>query len=253
MKDFRLLSAQVIGQNHWFYHRNCQDAVARHQADDRLVAFVADGCSEGRHSEVGAQLTVLSLLNATHSLLDRGVPVSELPDLLYQHLLFSQIRQLQAVGFSRHHPAGAGYVRDYLLATALGLVLTPTAGLILAAGDGLIAINDQVIIRDENDTPAYPAYHLIDPRQLTCSPSQLPTTFSAIPLAPESLEKVALATDGFQPELLADVWEIPTTLALQRQLQVWGFRQKKFGDDTTIVVLHRQPELPEVSHHESNH
>src|SRR5262245_15981344 len=53
---WRAAAGSVSGREHRRLGRNNQDAARVRWAGDRLVAVVADGCSMGRASEVGAQL-----------------------------------------------------------------------------------------------------------------------------------------------------------------------------------------------------
>ena len=56
MRGFQVAGGSVTGRAHAVLGRGNQDAFAWVDDDGVLVAVVCDGCSSGRHSEVGAHL-----------------------------------------------------------------------------------------------------------------------------------------------------------------------------------------------------
>jgi hypothetical protein len=102
----------------------------------------------------------------------------------------------------------------------------------------MVALNHEIIVLDEGNRPNYLAYLLLAARAETLSYSKL--NFAEIRRLPTSqVERLAFFTDGFEPELLPDVWGMSRhPRALQRQFNIWS-RQKHFADDATCVLIEK--------------
>jgi hypothetical protein len=220
-------TGQIIGRDHMARQANCQDGYVILQTERYTAAIVCDGCGEGRRSEVGAALAADVLARQAAALLDEGCGLDSLPALLHDWTL-GFLGGLLTLAQPTHP---ARFIHDHLLFTVLGIVVTEQGGLIFAAGDGLIAVDEQVIVRDEGNRPSYIAYHLLD----GCD---LPLGFDVITLPPD-WTCAAIASDGFEPELLPGVWGLTHPRGLQRRLNAWSNNERRFRDDATIITLER--------------
>jgi hypothetical protein len=226
MKTLQVRAGQVIGRDHIQRQTNCQDSYAVIETDEYAVGVVCDGCGEGRRSEVGAALAANFLTERMIALLRQGVTLRELSEILYA----------QTVEFLRGlihlvRPSDVlCFIKDQLLFTTLGFVATDEGGLIFAAGDGLINFDEKINIRDENNRPNYIAYNLLD---LPIQPR-----FDVFSLRAE-WRRLAIASDGFEPALLPQVWGHTHPRGLQRKLNVWSDQERRFRDDATLIVVER--------------
>ncbi|HEX2913089.1 MAG TPA: protein phosphatase 2C domain-containing protein [Chloroflexia bacterium] len=243
MHPFTLRAGSVPGRDHQLRQTNCQDkygyAELQVASQPYLAGIVCDGCSEGKHSEVGAALLAEFLLKEIKRLLEAGSRVEEVPVLLYENALtFLQGICERIIAPQTEDSAGLlAFTRDYLLATVLGLIVGEEQTVIFAAGDGLIIVNDQLHVRDEQNTPDYLAYGLLESSQLQAQPAS-GKGFDLILLQTAQLERLAIWTDGFLPELSEETWKLGGPRSLQRRLNIWA-KQKLFIDDTTGITVER--------------
>lgn len=228
-------TGQVTGRDHLARRANGQDALAVRAVGGAVVGVVCDGCGSGASSEVGARLAAQFLVDEAARLLAGGCDVAPLPDMLYGALV-RFLRGLVALAAPNDLPC---YVRDHLLFTVVGVVVSADGGVVFSAGDGLIAVDDHLEQIDQGNRPAYPAYHLV--RGTLSDDMALPTTFAVYPLA-GGWGRVAVATDGFEAAVLPAVWGIAHERGLQRLMNVWSEKERRFRDDATIVVVERLPD-----------
>ena len=234
----QIRTGQVIGRDHMARNANGQDAMAVRTVGTWTVGVVCDGCGSGAYAEVGARLAAQYLADTAARLLAvEGNPAC-LPDMLYRDLI-RFLRGLVAFAAPIHPPR---YVQDNLLFTVVGVIASADGGVIFSAGDGLVVIDSMFEEIDQNNRPAYPAYHLVS--NLLEDKEPLPTTFTTYQV-PSDWNRLAVATDGFEVALMSDVWGIAHPRGLQRRMNVWSDKERRFHDDATIIALERLPE-PEM-------
>lgn len=225
-------TAQVIGRDHILRGINCQDSYAVIERDAYAIGVICDGCGEGKKSEIGATLAADYLAGKAAKLFDAGILLADLPGLLYPHMI-DYLRDLVQVS----EPGNPfGFICDHLLFTILGMIVTRDGGVIFAAGDGLVMIDDDVNVRDQGNQPSYIAYHLLAPAGI--NGRELPDSFDIYAL-PDDWERLVIASDGFEVDLLSDLWDITHPRGLQRRLNLWSNREHRFHDDATLITLER--------------
>ena len=240
----KIRKGSVTGSAHSVFGLNCQDAMATSQLQisggNYYFGVVADGCSEGAKSEVGAQLAVAFIISRIEALIKEGVPILTIPDILYIQLL----DYLKTVidGYNRadqDYAKTVAFIRDHLLFTLIGFVVGPKDTIIFAIGDGVVVLNDFVDVRDEQNFPSYPAYHLIDPRYLRADRSTIQKRFSVYSAETANLHRLAVATDAWQSELLLlmNFLGASTPLNVQRQMNVVAKDKSRFRDDATVILV----------------
>ncbi|ETX07790.1 protein phosphatase 2C domain-containing protein [Candidatus Entotheonella palauensis] len=271
---FDVAAGSVQGREHHRLGRNNQDAFAWHRSDRGIVAVVCDGCGSQEHSEVGAHLGARLMLGA----LQPGLPAfhpDNAPSMLEdarQHVL-RQMDQLV-----RH--MGGDYLdtlRDYFLFTVVGAMITPRHTMVFTLGDGLVAVNDTVTHGQYADNaPPYLAYGLLADNAGCTFPEQLRFRIRWSGRT-EEVQTVLLATDGAEafhqppspdPDMASDeepvgalsqFWTDPRLVlnpqGINRRLrrlnrevvqpcwegQYLRHRGGLLADDTTLVVIRRQP------------
>lgn len=262
---YLLRSGTVQGVKHAKLGMNNQDAVLALEfaipswGTNYRIGLVSDGCSgipAFTRSEVGANLLVVFCLARIQELIVGGAKMEEIPLPLY-HAVTNFLRNLanmvmpsnvywpfpmQFTGANEYRnlqTAPQRFMTDYLAATILGFVDDGQTLVTFQAGDGVLLINDEVHIVDQNDQPDYPALSVNSPGlgfQVNIYPSA-------------EILRIGLATDGAE-ELLA----IPDVGLLHRMfddtpgnpmgLQYLLNRLRKqhgdkLGDDCTVLTMER--------------
>ena len=230
MVGFRLRRGTVIGRDHRLSGRNNQDALLTAEINGNLIGVVCDGCGSGAASEVGARLLAAALVHRARQVVMAGVAVDALPPLLMAHAQITLATLCDTLLDAPTSDERAAFVGDYLLATVLGCVIGPEQSVVFAAGDGVIAINDAVYIRDEGNQPHYLSYGLLEAAQ---------PTFDVWTFDTSELRRLALWTDGLTPDLLDQMWGVRHPNGLQRRLNVLA-RDGHCADDTSGIVIERE-------------
>lgn len=255
--------ASVIGRSHRRQGRGGQDAWAgRPLKGGGYVVAVADGCSAGRANEigagVGARAAVVSAARRIACLqqgerleLDalRALPAVVVADVI------EEVRRL-ARALAVDADDAAQSIEEALLFTLHVAVVTNDRCVAFGVGDGVVCIDDDVIVVDQGAAPDYPAYSLFtglaQPRVLT----------HYVGRAPRAL---ALCTDGAR-ELIARADErvgdgtsvggvawfmheercVKNTSLAQKRLQSWVEHTGGPIDDCTLVVIRNDHEVANV-------
>jgi hypothetical protein len=186
----------------------------------------------GSRSEVGASLAAAFIAGQAAALLEQGCSLEAIPALLHGQIL-SYLRRLIAAT----QPVNpVEFIRQHLLFTIVGAVVTEQGGVTFSAGDGLICIDEALICIDQSNKPAYIAYHLLQGGLE--ENFVLPDSFEVYPVR-DDWQRLAIASDGFTADLLPQVWGLTHPRGLQRKLNVWGNQERRFDDDATIIVIER--------------
>lgn len=143
------LTATAIGRAHKRCGRNGQDACASISTEGVVVVAVADGCSAGTRSEVGAGVGARFVVADVVRRLGE-VSLAELPQLVIADL----------VDELAHLARALGDVEQHLLFTIQCAVVKGDEALVFGVGDGLFAVDGRVVDVDEGPAPDYPAYAL---------------------------------------------------------------------------------------------
>jgi hypothetical protein len=241
-----LSHALIIGRSHRLLQQNCQDfaMTGRGTAEGCFFGLAADGCGSkyyetggenGRQvtpsqNEVGAKL----LGNfAAGWLAEQLQPAAELP-LLLNHLGLACTGFLNGLLTLFPEPNEASRARliaTHLLATLVGFVVTPSAAAFFAAGDGYLCHDGQIIRLDEGNRPRYIAYNLLGEAAVSLQVHLLPDR--------RDLKWLAVATDGWTADCLAELATPHPTLELQRWLNVQARGRGRFEDDGAVAMWHR--------------
>ena len=205
LPSFELAAGGVAGRDHRRgVPTNYQDAYCIRYGRNAITAVVADGCSSGERSEVGAAIGVEMLTTLLHRQLDRGYPPSRHLLARVQRQLVSQLDVLaQMMGESLSE-----VVNRFMLFTLLGVIITEETAFFFALGDGVVAINGTVMTLEVggdilnpaskptvSNQPIYLAYALTGSELTDDEPTKL--DFRIIAHMPVGqLEYFLLGTDG---------------------------------------------------------
>lgn len=213
---------------------NCQDAVGMTNG----VKIVCDGCSEGKHSEVGAWLFVRKTLNNTEDYCDKAHGIEYLADTMLD--VQSNICTHTWYG----DDPNPQLIKDYLCYTILMSVKVMHEQFITyVCGDGYIILQKDGDIRfvkvDNGEYPKYFSYNYIDSSKLKHYKDGVEFDVSEW----EGYENVGIASDGIRfvadlPEEHPLKKEFKSILLSGKELKMKLFinrHEKLFQDDVSIV------------------
>jgi serine/threonine protein phosphatase PrpC len=227
----RARTGQIIGRSHLSRQANCQDSYALAQTENYIVGVVCDGCGEGQHSEVGSTLAAKYIVTQAIHLIEMNCDLAEIPMMLYGRVI-EYLENLIAVSAPMNR---VQFVKHHLLFTIVGVILTEKGGVLFSSGDGLIAVDELVNDIDQRNKPAYIAYHLIQEHVISASVIQHQFTTQSL----DNWQRIVIATDGFEVDLLSELSDLQHPRSLQRKLNVWSNQGKHFQDDATLIVLEK--------------
>lgn len=205
-----------IGMEHLETGMNCQD----YGFVGEISSYVCDGCSEGKHSEVGAKLFCQLRQNSILSIDEIFIRISEL------------------IG------GDPKTLRDFMSFTILRLAETPGDFVVNYCGDGYIILQDHdgnITFEELSDGeyPKYYIYNYIRPEYLKHYKDGV--SFSQKTYSKEKCAKVGIASDGLRYILQDDEElreEFINCLKSGKELKTKLFinrNHKIFKDDVTIV------------------
>lgn len=208
-----------IGMEHIESGVNCQDYGFYSSTDNGLIGLVCDGCSEGKHSEVGAKLYthLMKIYCDTEQIFERIIA-----------LIGSEPKTL----------------RDYLSFTIIKLSENEKSWSVDYCGDGYIILQDyngNVTFEEltDGEYPKYFVYNYIEKKHLKHYKDGV--TFSQKTFSKEDYTKVGIASDGLRFILKADErlkQEFINCLKSEKEIKTKLFinrNHKIFRDDVTIV------------------
>jgi serine/threonine protein phosphatase PrpC len=151
--------------------------------------------------------------------------------------------------FDQYMREKISFIENYLLSTFIFFLIRNDIVFVGHCGDGIIVLNNHLglgnIVNciDERGSPDYIAYRLVPSNILKDSSKQIEIKVDVHCAA--EIDKLVIATDGLQP--LVDSLELDQLYdtqkrQLQRKFNIWQ-NDKKFGDDTSCIVVEKQPQL----------
>lgn len=211
-----------IGQQHIDFGINCQD----YGFEKNGVKVVCDGCSEGKHSEVGAKTFCHLLQYGTEKYKTARPLDGEFRKMLE---MFGQT---------------PGTIRDFLCFTILMVVETDEEFVVTYCGDGYIIeefADGRFIVEELNDGeyPKYYAYNYVDKESLKHYKDGVEFQTRVFPK--NEYKNIGVASDGIRfartdPDIYS---EFVDTLRSGKEARVKRFinkHQTVFKDDTTVVL-----------------
>jgi hypothetical protein len=245
-QNVRIRTAQIIGRSHLLSGKNRQDALKAGSVEVAgetvFYGVVCDGCSEGRESEVGANLAASFLARQIEMLAKSRIPAVKIPQILHKRTIGFLKGILGKITFDSAQ-ARVNYIKDNLLFTILAFIYTKKETVVFAQGDGTFIVDDQVTTRDENDMPSYIGYALVDRKFLLHGASALQENFDVYLFPGPSFSRLAITSDALneEPDFLNELWGYTHPIGLQRRVNVWSLQDHKFQDDLSIITLEVLP------------
>ncbi len=242
---FTIKSGKVTGRGHILSGRNCQDSLKTVSLTIKnetfLIGWISDGCSSGSHNEVGSNLGTEFLINQSELYLQEELPVEIIPLFLFEDLLQFLRTNLSSQSLKTPQKQ-AMYINDFLLFTTVGFIIGPKYGLIMAYGDGLVIINDEVYKREFDDESPYMGYLLTDPKYLSPTRRPIPNEFDIYSFKTADLKRLAIGSDVWlqEFELVSQIWRHKHPNQIQRNLNIWS-DEGKLADDASLIVVESIP------------
>lgn len=209
-----------IGMEHLEIGMNCQD----YGFEGERESVICDGCSEGKHSEVGAKL--YSLLRSQNEI------TSPTTTAIFNKIVYNLLGDDPII------------LKNYMCFTILNLLYSAEDWIVNYCGDGYIILqdyNDNITFEELSDGeyPKYYIYNYIERKHLQHYKDGV--SFSQKTYSQEKYAKVGIASDGLRYILRADEklkCEFINCLKSDRELKTKLFinrNRKIFKDDITIV------------------
>jgi hypothetical protein len=216
---FQIVAGSVLGRDHANAGKNNQDAAFWIQNDTATVLIVCDGCSSSAHSEAGAWAGAQIVCNTIAECIKRHAPdvLALSPDLVLEdarRIALSKMRDcITLLGING---------RDELLFTIVGALMTEETTVLFSIGDGLLAINGEVIRIGPypGNAPPYLAYGLDN-----STPDKAPRFDIHRVVKTRSVQSLLIGTDG-----VADLQEL-TDRTLPGRYDTVGPLEQFWQDD----------------------
>lgn len=232
---FEAAGGSVRGTRHRHGDGNAQDAFHWEARGGLAVAVVTDGCSSGRHSEVGAKLGARLLAEAFFAECAERERVGAEPGggggagLLrgVQQRLFGLVLGVMGAMSGRSHETLA----DWFLFAATAAFCTPDRIVVACFGDGVAALNGEVrVVGSEDNRPRYPLYGVLgDPEPAIACPGEL---LWDVPAA--EVETLLLGTDGVADLVAAAARTLPGTGEAVGGLDRFWSDDRYFGNPDAV-------------------
>lgn len=218
------------------------------------VGIVSDGCSGNpffSHTEVGAHLGVLYSFRRIQELICSRVPLDQIPQVLYPSItefMLDMTNKLMPSHIAwnyplkvkdREHFNGQARLRtDYLAATLLGFIADEEDLVTFSAGDGVILINNDLNVIDQNDKPDYPVVSINSPGQGFTTNAHKMNGIQRLAISTDGLSGLMRNSQEFRDKLFSH--QQGQSIGLQTLLNVTSMQSpEEMKDDCTVVTLLR--------------
>ncbi len=241
-KSLSIFRASTIGSEHIRLRKNNQDGILFGRAEIRnkecLFGVICDGCTEGLNNEVGAKLLSRFICGEIPLILSAKEPIEEVPNILFERCL-DYLGSIAATTIVGTYENFASFVKECLLCTILGFLIYEEKVLIFNAGDGIIVINDSIRRIEMGNKPPYISYNLLNKQELE-DLNKVPQSFEASITSLETIEKLAICSDGFREEFVSQLFGHDKEISLQRALNKLSFFKSAFTDDCSVIVVEQK-------------
>jgi len=155
---FQIASGSIAGRDHVNDGKNNQDAAFWMQTETATVLLVCDGCSSGEHSEAGAFFGARIVTDAILTSAERfSADLRVEPERVLEEARLTALARLRELTRLTRLDG----IQE-LLFTIVGVLITQQTTVLFSIGDGVIAVNGEVIDIGPfpGNAPPYLAYGL---------------------------------------------------------------------------------------------
>jgi hypothetical protein len=155
----RAAAASIVGRAHRRLSRPSQDAALACASGPLVAVAVADGCSQGAHSEIGAGLAARFGVAEALRRAAAGTPLAELPCAVAS----AWSAEVHRLAFQLcPKPSDLPWViQESMLSTLWVALAVSDQVVVFGVGDGVVVVDGVVQCIDQGPAPDYPAYALL--------------------------------------------------------------------------------------------
>lgn len=194
---YEIANGSVTGTDHVHADRGNQDARCVRQTPEFTVAVVADGCSDGAHSEVGAHVGARIAAEAIgfNTFMRPDIRKGLSWDAVHRDVARAISSLLDDMGGEDSEPeTRRALINEFFLFTLVAIVVTPTLTEVATFGDGFASINGTALptAKYDKNMPPYIAYGLT---KSSIAADMLRWNVIAV-IPTEYVDTFAIGTDG---------------------------------------------------------
>jgi len=227
------------GTTQGFTHRNLdynnQDAVITMEDKGCTIGIVADGCGSGSNSEVGAQLGVKFILKFILNKLQINQN--------WQINLKNEIQNYSRGITELHLGSLNNFVKDHLLYTIIGFVKEGGKLTIFSCGDGVIIIDNETTIINQDNRPKYVNNELLGEEGGEFVFQELRYTGQSILIGSDGVEDIIegirkgeITDYSSITDFIEDISNYNNPIKIPKFLQSYS-RNGVLRDDCTLIML----------------
>ncbi len=195
----------AMGTRHAQRDIPCQDHGDYIICGSSIVGAVADGAGSAQHSDIGAKLTIKTVLSSLERWLDRQSSITQQVIETQVQSVFEDALDAAVLALDQEAQAG-GYALRELGCTLLAFIATPDWVAAMQIGDGFIVVKAsepesyQLLFQPEkgeyiNETVFVTSEQALEAMQVTVQSGERPLVCAAT----DGLEKVAIRFQDWQP------------------------------------------------------
>ena len=236
---FELAGGTVIGKDHRISGKANQDAFRRFSSDELTVAVVCDGCSEGKHSEVGSQIATRLIVETICRLYPRYLFRFSMPDAMGSYPFWRRVRQdvtaeIRSLA-NKMGPSLSQVINEYFLFTVVGVMVTPFETVVFSLGDGVFVLNGEVTRLGpfEGNRPPYLGYGITGSKLTDERPELLEFTLQRI-IPTSEVGSVLIGSDGVEDLLRVASQAMPGKSELVGSIDQFWINDRYFTNPDNI-------------------
>jgi len=214
----QIASASIPGISHRNMFYNNQDAFKIIEAENFVVGIVCDGCGSCVNSEIGAKLTAEFTSNYCFEKFRykkfNGVELANAVIRFYEECSKIILTKNKRVFFN-----------DTFFVTIIGFIFSDKQNVIFSAGDGVIVVDNEIEIINQENAPDYLTHNLLSKKSYS---------FNERVLEKGNFSRVLIATDGIE-----DLWVETEPKDIIEKL----FAEDNFKDDINLFRFLSQSEI----------
>lgn len=223
--------ASIVGSTHRALEYNNQDFVLVKSIADIQICLVADGCGSGSNSEVGAQLAL------------NFIAKTIVENNNWQKNLMERLNDYSQNLAEMHSDDSQTFIKNFLLYTIVGCVVRDEKIILFSCGDGVILINENLNVIDQDNRPRYLNNSLISNTSAQIEFQQVDLNTHSILIGTDGVEDLINGIESEKvneysslTELINDEFILSNPVRLPKLLQKYS-RKGILKDDCSLVII----------------
>lgn len=223
----------IQGYTHKKLEYNNQDFVLVNEEENYTLGLIADGCGSGSNSEVGAQLGLYYITKF----------IKENNQIDWKANLKSKLIKYSQNLANLHSENSKEFTKNFLLYTIIGFFIQEDILTIFSCGDGVIIVDDNIQIIDQNNQPKYINNELIRGETVDFNFQELTYTHQTIILGSDGLVDLMEGINSGMideytsfEEFIGDERNFTNPIQLPKLLQKYSHKGI-LKDDCSIIMM----------------